>query len=227
MSTAAVFVIGDEILHGEIEDQNGPWLIRQLSDRGIDVRRLSVLPDEPDVIADELIRFEDCDYRLTTGGLGPTHDGRTLEAVGQALDRPLVTDDRLVDILEEEHGTLNEAQRNMALRPEGGEFIHLEDSVGIGFQVEDIYVFPGFPELLQPLFFQLENEFEGEPLTTRTLETSGWESDIAGLLEDFQEDYSDLEFGSYPHTDGSITIKIRGRDPDQIDRAFDQLDAEV
>jgi molybdenum cofactor synthesis domain-containing protein len=223
MSTAAVFVIGDEILHGEIKDENGPWLLQQLGERGIDVRRLGVLPDEPDIIAEELIRFEDCDYRLTTGGLGPTHDDRTLEAVGRAVDRPLVEDDDFIEILRNEHGTLNDAQREMARRPEGGEFVHREDSIGIGFRIENIFVFPGFPDLLRPLFYQLENRFEGTPLSTQSIETSGWESDIAELLEDIQDDYPDLQFGSYPHTDGSITIKIRGRDADVVGEATEEL----
>lgn len=223
MSTAAIFIIGDEILHGEIKDENGPWLIQQLGERGIDVRRLNVLPDEPDVIAEELIRSENCDYRLTTGGLGPTHDDRTLEAVGDALDRPLVTDEKLINILREEHGTLNDAQREMARRPEGGQFIYLEDSVGIGFCIEDIFVFPGFPELLRPLFFQVENHFDGTPLITKSVETSGWESDIAELLENFQDEYPDLQFGSYPHTDGSITIKLRGRDDELVEEVSEEI----
>lgn len=223
MSSAAIFVIGDEILHGEIEDENGPWLIQQLNDLGVHVERCSILPDEPDVIAEELLRFEHCDYRFTTGGLGPTHDDRTLEGVARALDRPLETDDDLIKLLRERHGPLNEPQRKMALRPEGGEFVHVEDSLGLGFKVEDVYVFPGFPELLRPLYCRFENELEGVPLTTETIETDGLESDIAELLESFQGEYPDLQFGSYPHTDGSITLKIRGSDPETVTEARDLI----
>lgn len=223
MSSAAIFVIGDELLHGEIKDENGPWLIQQLNERGISVERCSILPDEPEIIAEELQRFGHCDYRFTTGGLGPTHDDRTLEGVARALGRSLVTDEELIGLLQEQHGTLNDAQRKMALRPEGGKFVHIEDSLGLGFRAENIYVFPGFPELLRPLFFQFENELEGTPLTTETIQTDGLESDIADLLESFQEEYPNLQFGSYPHTDGSITLKIRGREASQIDEATTEL----
>lgn len=223
MNSAAIFVIGDEILHAEIEDENGPWLIRQLNDRGITVERYSILPDEPDVIAEELERFNHCDYRFATGGLGPTHDDRTLEGVARALDRSMVTDEELIELLREQHGTLNDAQRKMTLRPEGGEFAHIENSLGLAFKVENIYVFPGFPELLRPLFFQFESELEGTPLTTKTIEMDGLESDIAELLESFQNEYPELQFGSYPHTDGSITLKIRGRDATSVNAAHQRM----
>lgn len=227
MSTAAIFVIGDEILHGEIKDRNGPWIIEQLNDRGIRVKRCTILPDDPEIIGDEIDRFLTCDYILTTGGIGPTHDDRTLEGVGLALDRPLTTDEEMLKLLRDNHGKLNQSQKDMCLRPEGGNFHNLDDSVGLAFQIENIYVFPGFPELLEPLFFKLEDHFEGSPLSTETIETDGLESDIAGLLEQFQDEYPELEFGSYPHTDGTITLKIRGPDTDKVSQAAHEIESKL
>lgn len=229
MRSAVILIIGDEILHGEISDRNGPWLIDEFNEAGIKVGRCCILPDDPDVISRYIRRaFKDGhDYVVTTGGIGPTHDDRTLEAVGQALDRPLEEDTGLIDLLESKHGTLSESQRKMARLPRGCEYHHLEDSIGMAFEVEDVYVFPGFPELLKPLFFKLRDNFEGTDHFTRTLETDGLESDIAPQLGEFQDRFPELQFGSYPHTDGSITLKIRGQDADRVETAREELRDEL
>ena len=229
MRSAVILIVGDEILHGEITDRNGPWLIDELSDAGVRVARCCIIPDEPDIISRYIQRaFDDGhDYVLTTGGVGPTHDDRTLEAVARALDRPLEDNEELIDLLESEHGPLSDAQRKMARLPRGCEFHHLEDTIGMAFEVEDVYVFPGFPELLKPLFFKLQNNFEGSEYFTETLETDGLESDIAPQLEELQTEYPELQFGSYPHVDGSITLKIRGRDANVVKNARDDLRDEL
>lgn len=227
MSSAAILVIGDEILHGEIRDQNGPWLINQLSDRGVRVKRCNILPDDPTVIASEINRFSDCDFILTTGGVGPTHDDRTLESVALALNRDLESDEELLAMLQREHGSLKENQKKMAVLPEGSEFFYLKDSVGLAFKIRNVYVFPGFPELLKPLFFRVEDHFTGKPLTTKTIKTKGYESELAGMLEDFQERYPSLQFGSYPHPDGTITLKIRGTNPQDVKKAEQSLQKEL
>ena len=226
MSSAAIFVIGDEILHGEIGDDNGPWLINQLSDLGIDVERCIILPDEPDVIAEELQRFDHCDYRFTTGGLGPTHDDRTLEGVARALDRSLVTDEELIELLQEQHGPLNDAQRRMALRPEGGTFVHIENSLGLGFKVENIYVFPGFPEELKVMFETVADEFGGD-VVSASVETATPEGALKDVLDGVRERF-DVAVGSYPaHGDEPGRVKVTGTDPDEVDRAIEWTDERV
>lgn len=229
MSSAVILIIGDEILHSEISDENGPWLIQQLNTLGVDVARCCILPDDPDLIGRNIdLAFEDDhDYVLTTGGIGPTHDDRTLEAVAGALNRPLEDDEELIKLLEDKHGTLSPSQRKMARLPEGCEFHYLEDSIGMAFEVQNVYVFPGFPELLKPLFFKLQHNFEGIERYTETLETDGLESDIAGQLEALQDRYPELQFGSYPHVDGTITLKIRGRDEDLLENAKAELREEL
>ncbi|MFB6226903.1 MAG: competence/damage-inducible protein A [bacterium] len=226
MSSAVILVIGDEILHGEIEDQNGPWLISELNNHNVDVERCCILPDTTDIISRTINQaFDDgADYILTTGGVGPTHDDRTLEAVGQALNSPLKYDENLIQVLEDNHGDLTASQKKMARLPEGTEFHLLDNSIGMAFEVGDIYVFPGFPELLKPLFFKLQSNFEGDERFLETIQAEGLESDIAPELEELQEEFPELQFGSYPHTDGSITLKIRGRDPELIERARDELE---
>ncbi len=224
MSTAVVFIVGNELLRGEIEDVNGPWLIEQLNRRGIELRRVSLLPDDPDVIAGELRRHEDKTYRLLTGGLGPTHDDCTREGVARGTGRSLVDHPAMLERLRERHGDdLGEGLLELARLPEGAELIRMDEGYGMAFRVEDVYVFPGIPDLMKRLFGRLEDEFDGTPRQARTLTVRARESDIASRLSALQKNYSGLEFGSYPHDDGTLSLRVRGQDPARLDEAYEVM----
>lgn len=224
MSTAAIFIVGDELLHGEIEDANGPWLIQQLNRLGVEVRRLCVLPDDPDVIAGAMRRHEDRSYRLLTGGLGPTHDDCTREGVARGTGRALVDHPAMLERLRERHGPeLGEGLLDLARLPEGAELIRMDDGYGMAFRVEDVYVFPGIPGLMKPLFHQLEEEFHGTPKTARTLQVRARESEIAPRLNQLQDRFPGLQFGSYPHDDGTLSLRVRGHDRTRLDEAYDVM----
>lgn len=224
MSSATILVIGDELLHGEIRDQNGPWLIERFNQLGVDVERLHLLPDQTDLLVEYIRQALSCEYVITTGGIGPTHDDRTREAVAKALDRNLVPHDHLLSLLRERHGdNLTQSQKKLAKLPENSEIIQVNKTAGIAFRAENVFVFPGIPELLQPLFNRLEEEFKGTKKTNRSLTIKALESDIADQLMTLQNQYPQLQFGSYPHDDGSLTLKIRGRDEDSVTKAFEDL----
>lgn len=226
MSSAYIVVVGDELLNGEIEDQNGPWLIHELSNRGVSVRGLSIVPDEPDVIADSIRRNLDSDHVLVTGGIGPTHDDRTAEAVSRALDRPLEIHPEVMGWLNANHGEeveTNDAIREMANLPEGAEAICLDDQPASAFRVENVFVFPGIPTFLKSLFLKWDSHFQGADQHTRTLVFQAREVDIAQTLETLQNEFPDLQFGCYPRENGRLIVKIRGTRVDQLDRARDQL----
>jgi molybdenum cofactor synthesis domain-containing protein len=213
MSTAEILIVGDEILRGEIADENGPWLMRELSDLGAEVRGLSIVGDEPDRIAASVRRCRESgvDYLFVTGGIGPTHDDRTREGVARGLDRSLDTHSRVLEWLEYYYeDDLNDARRRMAELPEDSEAILLEDTPAISFRSDNVYVFPGIPELMKPLFHQWEEptgegDFVSETVTIRALE-----GDIADPLDDLQTQFPDCQIGSYPHPDGTLTLKVRG-----------------
>lgn len=226
MSSGYIVVVGDELLNGEIEDQNGPWLIHALSERGVTVRGLSIVPDEPDVIADCIRRNLEKDYILVTGGIGPTHDDRTAEAVARALDRPQEIHPDVLEWLSANHGEevdQNEAIRDMANLPRGAEAICHDDQPASAFRVENVFVFPGIPSYLKPLFKKWDSHFRGSEQHSRTLVFRAREVDIAPTLESMQAEFPDLQFGCYPRENGRLVVKIRGTRAEQLDRARDQL----
>lgn len=224
MSTAMILIVGDELLHGEIEDVNGPWLIRRLNRLGVDVRRMSVLPDDPEVIADEIRRHEDMTYLFVTGGLGPTHDDRTREGVARGTGRDLVDHPEAMQRLHERHGSdLDEELRDIAHLPENAELIRLDEGPGMAFRVDNVYVFPGIPGLLKPLFRRLEDQFDGAEKYTETMTIRARESDIAARLNELQDRFPALQFGSYPHEDGTLSLKLRGRDRSQFQEAYELM----
>jgi len=224
MSSAMIFIVGDELLHGEIEDVNGPWLLQQLNRRGIDVRRLCLLPDDPGVIAEQIRRHADETYLLVTGGLGPTHDDCTREGVARGTGRKLVDHPGVLRRLRERHGAdPGEGLLDMARLPRDAELIRLDEGPGMAFRVENVYVFPGIPGLLKPLFRRMEEAFEKAPRFTETLTVHAWESEIAPRLNRLQERFSDLQFGSYPHDDGTLSLKVRGRDRGVLEDAYEAM----
>ncbi len=224
MSTAAIFIVGDELLHGETRDKNGPWLLQQLNHRGITVQSLCVLPDQPDRIAGHIRRARSETYVLVTGGIGPTHDDRTREAVAKGVGVPRQVHPRVEEWLEAHYGDrINEARRGMARLPAGSEAIYLEETPALAFRVKNVYVFPGIPVLMQPLFERWDEEFQAAPRVARTHTFRGREGDIAGDLAELQRRYPELQFGSYPHEDGTLSIRIRGENEERLKAAYGEV----
>src|SRR5262245_22227574 len=153
MATACVVIIGDEVLAGEVVDQNGPLILALLAERGIRVLGLHVLPDESEVVEAYLRdASQRADSVLVTGGIGPTHDDITRLAVARALARPLSPHPDAtarLDAIFHRDGTAEE--RDMALLPEGAELLFASGIMAFAFQVENVFVFPGVPRLLDPL----------------------------------------------------------------------------
>src|SRR5262249_41300729 len=145
-------LIGNEILSGKIVDANASYLCRELRGLGVDVRKITVIPDDVDLIAFEVSAFSRAfDVVFTSGGVGPTHDDVTIEGVARALGVPVVRDQRLVRLLEafyrDRRQELNEARLKMAEVPEGAELMAGETLTFPAVLVRNIYVLPGVPEI--------------------------------------------------------------------------------
>ena len=143
--TAGIILIGNEILSGKITDANAAYLCRELRALGVEVRRITVIPDEVDLIATEVRAFSGAyDVVFTSGGVGPTHDDVTIEGVARALDVPVIREPRLVQVLEGYYkGRLNDARLKMAEVPRGAELTADGELVFPAVVVRNIYILPG------------------------------------------------------------------------------------
>ncbi len=224
--TAAVIVIGNEILSGRTRDANLPHLARELAALGIRLREARVVPDEIDAIAEAV---NTCrrryDLVFTTGGIGPTHDDVTARAVARAFGRRLVRDPEAERRLRAWYGAerLNAARLKMAEVPEGAELVDNPVSAAPGFRVENVYVLAGIPEVARAMFETLKPRLAGAPpLAARTLLVHAPEGEVAAVLAEVQRAFPDLEIGSYPfYRQGRVGTHavFRGPDPVRLEAA--------
>ncbi len=221
MPTAAMVVIGDEILSGKVVDTNSPWLAGQLRELGVDLVRIVVVPDAVDRIAEEIVRCSALvDHVFTTGGVGPTHDDMTLEGIASAFDVPLVRHPELESLLREKTGDQpTDAALRMADVPEGTELWWEGDLFFPVVVMGNVHIFPGVPSLFQRKFKEVAHRFSGTVVESRCFVTLERESVIAGRLLDAQERWPQVAIGSYPQFDRkpwTVTITMDSRDPDAL-----------
>ena len=203
MRAAAILIVGDEVLSGEVRDENGPFLLARLSAGGARVVRMAAVRDVLDEIADEIRRMRAvADVVLVTGGIGPTHDDLTRPAVAAALGVPL---ERLPAA--EAHvrrwyaDATTEAELSMADLPRGSRLVAGARTSALGFAVSGVYVFPGVPFLLRDLVDGCASEFTGEPLHRAEVVTDLREGELADALTAIQAHALDTAIGSYPSLD--------------------------
>ncbi|MCB9686903.1 MAG: competence/damage-inducible protein A [Alphaproteobacteria bacterium] len=232
MPTAAVIVIGEEILSGKFADENGPWLIARLRALGCDLRRLVVVGDEPDAIADEVRRCAAThDHVLTTGGVGPTHDDRTFEGIGLGLGAPLAEHPELLVLLDAYGLPRTETNLRMVRVPVGA----VLERGGGGFptvRVGNVWVFPGVPVLMRARFESLAPAFAGEPVRTERVEVERREVEVAAAIEDVARAFPSVGIGSYPRYDDGgrerrVVITLEARDPDALAAALERLASDL
>ena len=221
--TAALIIIGNEILSGRIQDANLSYIATKLNDEaGIRLAEVRVVPDiEGEIIeAVNAMRVKH-DYVFTTGGIGPTHDDITAESVAKAFGRKLIRHPeayrRLVAQFEARGMEINEARLRMTNTPEGATLVENGISVAPGFQVENVYVMAGVPQVAHAMIDWLAPRLEGgKPVRTKTLVCSLGEGNMAASLSDIQDRYSEIDIGSYPfYETGNCGTSIVVRDTDE------------
>ena len=218
---AVVICIGDELLTGDIEDTNATWLARQLFALGADLKKITVIPDDVDVIAAELGRAG-ADAVIVTGGLGPTHDDVTRYGVAKAAGVPLVRDAAAMRVVEGRGRKLAPAAYVMADIPAGAEVIPNPVGAAPGFIVGGrIYAFPGVPSELKAMFPLVSERFKGKTIVVDWLITKRKESDIVAPLNEAVRRFPEVSFGSYPSD--VVRIKMKSRDADAVRRAKEWL----
>jgi molybdenum cofactor synthesis domain-containing protein len=234
--TAAMLVIGDEILSGRTRDANMHYLAGQLTEHGIDLREVRVVSDDaPAIIAAVQALSAAHETVFTSGGIGPTHDDITADCIAKAFGASIdVRDDAraLLAAHYKRQGTeLNAARLRMARIPEGATLIDNPVSVAPGFTLGNVHVMAGVPSVFQAMVASvLPTLTGGAPLLSGTLRIDRGEGDIAGPLGQLAADFPDLSIGSYPfQKDGKFgaNIVMRGHDAAQIDAAIARLSEDM
>jgi molybdenum cofactor synthesis domain-containing protein len=220
--TACVLIIGNEILSGRIQDANLAFLAQGLNEVGVRLREARVIADDRDAIVATVNEVRRAfDYVFTTGGIGPTHDDITSACIAAAFGVPLIIHPEARRILEGHYppGGLNDARLRMAQVPEG--------SRAPGFRIENVFVLPGVPQIMQAIFNELKYRLSGgAKVLSRSVSCSLGEGTIARDLAALQDRYSDLEIGSYPYfrrSDFGVTLVIRGTEQERIAAAMTEL----
>jgi len=201
--TAALIVVGDEILSGRTHDKNIAQVATWLGVQGIRLREVRVVPDVMDAIIEAVnaLRVRH-DYLFTTGGIGPTHDDITVDAVAEALGKPVVVHPKARATLEEYYATrggLTEARLRMARVPEGAKLIENRLSGAPGIQAENVYLMAGVPQITAHMLDGLTGLLEGGlPLMSTTVGCWVAESEVADLLRTTEGAFVNCQIGSYP-----------------------------
>ena len=228
MPTAGLVVIGNEILSGKIVDTNSPFLAGELRKLGVDLERITTIPDVIDVIARDVRAFSEAfDHVFTSGGIGPTHDDVTMEAVAQAFGRRIVVSEALLERIRRVHDKpLNDAMKKMAMLPEGASVVDAGDLWFPIVVVENVHVFPGIPELFRKKFLSIRHRFGGVPIQLTRIYVTRYESEIAQDLHDLLREFPELMLGSYPRIgepEDRVMLTLESRDPDDRARATRSL----
>lgn len=202
MPTAAILIIGNEILSGRTKDLNLPWLGEQLAGLGIHLTECRVVRDEEDAIIEAVnaLRARN-DYVFSTGGIGPTHDDITSATMAKAFGVKLHRHpDALATLLAYyKPEDINEARLKMADVPEGAELIANPVSAAPGYRFENVYVFAGVPRIMQAMFDNIRHQLVGgQPIRSHAVSVYLTEGAIAEKLTRIQEAFPQVDIGSYP-----------------------------
>ena len=234
MPTAAMLVIGDEILSGRTRDANMHHLAAELTRIGIDLREVRIIGDErQEIITAVRALSKKHETVFTSGGIGPTHDDITADCIAAAFDQSIDVRDDARAILAEHYaksGTeMNAARLRMARIPEHATLIDNPVSAAPGFTVGNVHVMAGVPSVFQAMVATVLPLLKGgAPLISRTVTIHRGEGDIAGPLGALAMEYPDLLMGSYPfQRDGKYgaNVVIRGQDAAMLDEAVAKLEA--
>jgi molybdenum cofactor synthesis domain-containing protein len=228
--TACVLIIGNEILSGRTQDANLAFLAQGLNEVGIRLREARVIADDTKAIVATVNEVRrSFDYVFTTGGIGPTHDDITSACIAEAFGVKLILHPEAKRILESHYppGAVNEARLRMAQVPEGASLLLNPVSRAPGFRIDNVFVLPGVPQIMQAIFNELQHHLKGgTKILSRSVSCTLGEGTIAQDLATLQARYGDLEIGSYPYfrrSDFGVTLVVRGTERQRIGAAVEEL----
>jgi molybdenum cofactor synthesis domain-containing protein len=226
--TAAMLAIGDELLSGRTKDKNIGHLADILTAVGIDLEEVRIVPDEQDRIVEALNALRQrYDYVFTSGGIGPTHDDITADAISKAFDVPCEHDAKAMQLMGDNYASrgieFTESRQRMARMPKGAVHIDNPISTAPGFNIENVYVMAGVPSIFQAMLDNVIPTLKvGKQLLSRSVHCPYGEGAIAIPLGEIQAAHPDTIIGSYPKYENgkfSTELVIRARDQEKLDAA--------
>lgn len=226
--TAGIIIIGNEVLSGKTQDANSHFLCQELRALGVEVRRISVIPDEIELIGREAAAFsERFDFVFTTGGVGPTHDDVTMAGVADGFRVKVIRHPELERRLRQRHGeSINEARLRMAEVPEGAALVGVDSLYAPIVKLRNIYIFPGIPKILHERFQVIKEDFRETPFRLKVVYVKEGEGVIASILNRLLADFPELLLGSYPVLDIAeykVKVTLESKDQSYLNQAFEKL----
>jgi len=226
--TAAILVIGDEILSGKTEDQNARLLISELRQLGVALRRIHVIPDDLDEVAAAVRELSGhFDHVFTSGGVGPTHDDVTIVGIARAFDVPIIRHPELERRIRSFFGEdVDEARLRMADIPECSELIDSPELRWPFLVCRNVYILPGVPEHFRRKFLAIRERFRVAPFYVRAIYTLEDEFELAANLSAVADDHPQVAIGSYPSfssSDYRVKLTLESKDGDALEAAVKAL----
>ena len=225
---AEILVIGNEILSGKVEDEHSGFLCREFRSLGVDVRRIVILPDEVESIAEAVRQsWGRSDLIVCTGGIGPTHDDVTIAGVAKGLGCPVVRNPDLESIVSKLYDdNPPEAVWRLAEVPEGADLIVADGLRVPVVRVGKLYLFPGVPEIFRRKFDAIKTRFREAPFFLKKIYLMIGEEQIAGTLDDAAKKYPELLLGSYPtvnRPDYRVLLTLESKNAAVVEEAYRDL----
>jgi FAD synthetase len=226
--TAGIIIIGNEVLSGKTQDTNSHFLCVELRRLGVEVQKISTIQDEIDLIGEEVAYFSKrFDFVFTTGGVGPTHDDVTIEGIARGFSVPVVRHPEIENRMRQRlGGDVNEARLRMANVPEGAVLLATEALFAPVVNIQNVYIFPGIPRILQERFDAIKERFRGAPYLLKNVFVRYGEGVIASALNELLAKFPHLLLGSYPVLDlpdYKVKVTLESKDSDYLDGALKTL----
>ena len=231
--SAAILVIGDEILSGRTQDTNSNYIAKKMSEIGIEVSEIRVIPDEKETIIESVNELRKInDYLFTTGGIGPTHDDITAESIALAFNIEININQDAFNLLESYYKEIgspfNEVRQRMARIPSGAILIDNPISKAPGFKLENVFVFAGIPKIMTSM---LENALKyldkGKIILSKSIRVDAVEGDIAEALRKLDSEENQLKIGSYPFfnskEDFGVNVVLKSSDKSILISSIDKF----
>ncbi len=223
--TSGIVIIGNEVLSGKTQDINSHFFCGELRQLGVDVQKISTIPDEIEWIGQEVAAFSQrFDWVFTSGGVGPTHDDVTIDGIAHGFGLKVVRHPDIEGRMRRRLGAdINEARLRMANVPEGAELLATEALFAPVVKIRNVFIFPGIPKLLQERFHAIKERFRETPYLLKSVYVKQGEGVIASLMNELLARYPQLLLGSYPVLDSpdyKVKVTLESKDSDYLDQAL-------